>query len=87
MSLEEELKCNKYSGFAAFYDAYAPALYGILYRSAGDEGLAALLLQEVFVELRAKIRQDDHFGCSIFMRAIRLCRSKVAHMVIVNEHI
>ena len=84
MSLEEELKCNKHSAFAAFYDAYAPALYGILYRSVKNEELASQLLQEVFLELQSGISQDDPYGCSVFVRAIRLCRSKADHMAVVK---
>ena len=84
MSLEEEMKRNQYNGFSAFYDAYGPALYGILYRSTADQQLAAQLLQQVFLELQASVSQADPYGCSVFIRAIRLCRSKADPMAVVK---
>lgn len=51
------LRDNEPNSFTTLYNAYAPALYGILLRMVNDRELAADLLQDAFLKIWSK-RQD-----------------------------
>ena len=57
--LIEQLQLGQPSAFTALYDAYSPALFGVLIRLVGDQSRAEDLLQDAFVKIWTNIHRYD----------------------------
>ncbi len=70
-----QLKAKDKKAIDALYDAYAPALYGIILKIVGKEGPAKDALQETFVKIWNKGPTYDHSKGSLFTWMLNIARN------------
>lgn len=61
----------------AFYNYYAPSLYGLILKASPDEREAARLLCLIFLRIVREISQYDPNHCSLFTWMIRITLSEI----------
>lgn len=79
--LLERAKAYDADALAEIYDAYAPRIYGYIYRRVGDRMLAESLVAEVFVRMLRAIRADQAWRSSFSGWLYR-----IAHNLIVDHY-
>lgn len=84
-SFLELLRSRKQDAFAALYDKYAGALYGVICRKIQDTDIAQNILQDVFVKVWKEIRNFDpaksRFFIWMYHISLDICNDYMKDMV------
>ncbi|GAB4000829.1 sigma-70 family RNA polymerase sigma factor [Spirosoma daeguense] len=75
--LVKDLQAKKQSAFHQLYDAYSPALYGIIFRLVKEEELAQDLLQDAFIKIWTNIGHFNAEKGRLFTWLVTLTRNVV----------
>lgn len=74
-TLVNYLQCHTEKAFTQLYDAYAPALYGVILRIVKQPVMAEDVLQEVFVKIWNNHQQYDSSKGRLFTWLLNLTRN------------
>ncbi|GAB4000844.1 sigma-70 family RNA polymerase sigma factor [Spirosoma daeguense] len=77
LQLVKDLQAKSQSAFHQLYDAYSPALYGIILRLVHDKELAQDLLHDAFIKIWTNIDQFNPEKGKLFTWLVTLTRNLV----------
>lgn len=75
IDLVRDLKAKRSTAFTALYDAYSPALFGVLMQLVQDRARAEDLLQDSFIRIWSNIQQYDPSHGRLFTWLLTITRN------------